>query len=131
MSNPLLDSSNSDKIIELGARIRRLLMGRWDVLAAAQKVVRGMLVGLGHEARAADLYSPLIAGYVALTSEELPSQERLTAILEECQLTTVEVKNVQRDGDVCLSLLLNQRVAFYEEIGGRAVKSHRRIRDVI
>lgn len=129
--NPLLDLSNRDEIEELGARIRRLLMGRWDVLTSTQKVVRGMLVGLGHEARAADLYSPLIAGYVALTSGELPSQERLTAILEECQLTTVEVKNVQRDGDVCLSLLLNRRVDFYEEVGGKAVKSHRRIRDII
>lgn len=131
VSNPLFDQSDSEKIIELGARVRRLLMGRWDVLASTQKVVCGMLVGLGHEARAADLYSPLIAGYVALTSEELPSQEWLTAILEECQLTTVEVKNVQRDGDVCLSLLLNRRVDFYEEVGGKAVKSQRRIRDVI
>lgn len=90
-----------------------------------------MLVGLGHEARAADLFSPLIAGYVALTSEELPSQQRLEELLEECQLTTAEVKTVHRDGDLCLSLLLNRRVVIYEAVGGKPVKSHKRVRDVI
>ena len=131
VSSPLLDSSNRDEIEEFGARIRRLLVGRWDVLVSTQKIVRGMLVGLGHEARAADLFSPLIAGYVALTSEELPSQQRLEELLEECQLTTAEVKTVHRDGDLCLSLLLNRRVVIYEAVGGKPVKSHKRVRDVI
>lgn len=129
--NPLLDLSNRNAIEELGAKIRRMLIGRWDILLSAQKAVRGMLNDLGHEARAADLFSPLVAGYVALTSEELPSPERLAAILEECQLTTVEVKNVQRDGDVCFSVMLNRRVAIYDDVGGKRVKSHKRIRDVI
>ena len=131
VSSPLLDSSNRDEIEEFGARIRRLLVGRWDVLVSTQKIVRGMLVGLGHEARAADLFSPLIAGYVALTSEELPSPQRLEELLEECQLTTAEVKTVHRDGDLCLSLLLNRRVVIYEAVGGKPVKSHKRVRDVI
>lgn len=91
--NPLLDSSNRDAVEEFGAKIRRMLIGRWDILASTQKVVRGMLTDLGHEARAADLFSPLIAGYVALTLEELPSQRWLEALLEECQLTTVEAKS--------------------------------------
>jgi len=129
--NPLLDLSDRDAIEELGAKIRRMLIGRWDILVSAEKAVRGMLSDLGHEARAVDLFSPLIAGYVALTSEELPSQQRLAAILEECQLTTVEVKNVQRDGDVCLSVLLNRRVVIYDDVGGKPVRSHKRIRDVI
>lgn len=108
-----------------------MLIGRWDILVSTQKVVRGMLLDLGHEARAADLFSPLIAGYVALTLDELPSQQWLEALLEECQLTTVEAKNVQRDGDVCLSLLLNRRVVIFDDVGGNKVKSHKRIRDVI
>lgn len=130
-TNPLLDLSNRNAVEELGAKIRRMLIGRWDVLVTAQKVVRRMLIGFGHEARAADLFSPLIAGYVALTSEELLSQERLAALLEECQLTTVVVRDVQRDGEVCLSLLLNRRVVIFEAVGGKLVKSHERIRDVI
>jgi len=130
-TNSLLDLSNRDAVEELGARIRRMLIGRWHILVAAQKAVREMLVGFGHEARAADLFSPLVAGYVALTSEELPSQERLAALLEECQLTTVVVRDVQRDGEVCLSLLLNRRVAIFESVDGKSVKSHERIRDVV
>ena len=131
VSNPLLDLSNRDAVEELGAKIRRMLVGRWDILVAVQKSVREMLVGFGHEARAADLFSPLVAGYLALTSEELPSQERLAALLEECQLTTVAVRDVQRDGEVCLSLLLNRRVAIFESVDGKPVKSHERILDVV
>ncbi|CUI04505.1 DNA primase, phage related [Janthinobacterium sp. CG23_2] len=131
VANQFFDMSNRDAVEEFGAKIRRMLVGRWDILVSTQKMVRGMLVGLGHEARAADLFSPLIAGYVALTSEELLSQERLAAILEECQLTTVETKEVQRDGDVCLSILLNRRVVIFDAVGGKPVKSHQRIRDVI
>jgi energy-coupling factor transporter ATP-binding protein EcfA2 len=130
-TNPLLDLSNRDAVEEVGAKIRRMLIGRWDILVAAQKAAREMLIGFGHEARAADLFSPLVAGYVALTSEELPSQERLAALLKACQLTTVVVKDVQRDGEVCLSLLLNRRVAIFESVDGKPVKSHERIRDVI
>lgn len=130
-SNPLLDSSNRDAVEELGARIRRLLISRWEILVAVQKAVRGMLFDLGHEARAADLYSPLVAGYIALTSAELPSQQRLEAILEECQLTKVEVKATQRDSDVCLSLLLNRRVVIFESDGEKQSRTPQRIRDVI
>ncbi len=127
----LLDSSNRVMVEELGAKIRRMLIGRWDVLVFTQKAVRGLLVGLGHEARAADRLSPLIAGYVALTSEALPSHAQLEALLEECQLLQVEVKNVQRDCDLCLSVLLNRRVVIFKTVGGKTVKSHERIRDVI
>lgn len=130
-TNPLLDLSNRDAVEELGAKIRRMLIGRWDIFLAAQKAVREMLIGFGHEARAADLFSPLVAGYVALTSGELPSRELLAALLEECQLTTVVVKDVQRDGEVCLALLLNRRVAIFESVDGKPVKSHERIRDVV
>ncbi|MYM71644.1 nucleoside triphosphate hydrolase [Duganella sp. FT134W] len=130
-SNPLLDSSNREAVEELGARIRRMLISRWEILVAVQKAVRGMLFDLGHEARAADLYSPLIAGYIALTSAELPSQQRLEALLEECQLTKVEVKAIQRDSDVCLSLLLNRRVVIFESDGEKQSRTPQRIRDVI
>ena len=108
-----------------------MLIGRWDILVSAQKTLRGMLIDQGHEARAADLFSPLIAGYVALTSAELPSQQRLAAILEECRLPPVVVTDVQRDSDVCLSILVNRRVVIFETIGGKVVRSHQRIRDVI
>ena len=131
VANPLLDLSNRSEVEELGARIRRMLIGRWDILVSAQKALRGMLIDQGHEARAADLFSPLIAGYVALTSEELPSQQRLAAILDECQLPPVVVKDVQRDSDVCLSILVNRRVVIFETIGGKVAKSTQRIRDVI
>lgn len=129
--NQLLDSSNRADVEQLGAKIRRMLIGRWDVLVSAQKAVRGILVDLGHEARAADRLSPLVAGYVALTSEVLPTEQQLAALLEECQLTKVEVKDVQRDCEMCLSMLLNRRVVIYHTVGGEMVKSHERIRDVI
>ena len=129
--SPLLDMSNRDQVEQFGARIRRMLLGRWNVLSAAQKAVRRMLIDYGHEARAADLYSPLIAGYVAITSDTLPDQERLVVILEECQLTSVEENNTQRDSDLCLSVLLNRRVAIFELVEDSRVKSHQRIREVI
>lgn len=129
--NQLLDSSNRAHVEELGAKIRRMLVSRWDILVAVQKAVWRMLRDLGHEARAADRLSPLIAGYVALTSEEAPSQQWLEALLEECQLTQAEVKDVQRDADVCLSVLLTRRVVIFHTVGGKMVKAHQRIRDVI
>lgn len=127
----LLDSSNRAAVEELGAKIRRMLIGRWNVLVSAQKAVRGILVALGHEARAADRLSPLIAGYVALTSEELPSQPQLEALLEECQLLQAEVKHVQRDCELCLSVLLNRRVVIFKTVGGKTERAHERIRNVI
>lgn len=129
--NELLDASNRANVEELGAKIRRMLIGRWDVLFSAQKVVRSILVDLGHEARTADRFSPLIAGYVALTSEKLPTQQWFEAFLEECQLTTVEVKNVQRDCEICFAQLLSRRVAVFHEVGGMPKKSYQRIQDVI
>lgn len=129
--NPMLDLSNRDETEAFGARVRRLLISRWNNFSTTQKMVRGMLIDLGHEARAADLHSPLIAGYAALTSDSLLSAQELKNILEECQLTTVEEKNIQRDYDVCVSILLNRRIVIFEEVGGKPVKSHKRIREII
>jgi energy-coupling factor transporter ATP-binding protein EcfA2 len=130
-TNPLLDSSNRTNVEELGARIRRLLINRWDIFVAVQKMARSTLVGLGHEARAADRVSPLIAGYIALTSEALPSQADLDVLMEDCQLTRIEAKDIQRDCDMCFSLLLNRRVVIFDTHAGKVVKSHERVGDVI
>lgn len=129
--NRLLDQSNRADVQMLGARIRRLLVGRWETLLAAQKVVREILVSYGHEARAADKFTSLIAGYVALTSNELPARERLEALVEECQLSQVEKAAVERDCDACLSLLLSRRVVMFQSVDGRTLKSYEQIRDVV
>ena len=129
--NMLLDSSNRFNVEELGAKIRRMLIARWDVFSAAQNAVRGMLIGYGHEARAADKLSPLVAGYVALTSEVLPRQDWLAALIDECQLSRVEATSVQRDCDVCFAQLVNSRVAIFQYVGGKMVKSHEHISDII
>lgn len=129
--NLLLDPANQSDVHQFGARMRRLLVGRWDVFAAAQCVVRELLIERGHTTRAADKFSPLVAGYVALVNEALPSRQQLEALLDVCQLSRPEVAEVERDCETCLSLLLNRRVVIFHEVGEQTVKSHERIRDVL
>jgi hypothetical protein len=129
--NPLLDSSQRLKTVELGARLRRLLLSRWAVMQTAVKAVRSRLVSAGHEARSADKFAPLLAGYIALTNEHAPNAEAMDMLMDSFAVPSASQSSVERDSEACLRVLLDRRIAVFRKISGEPSKTHARVRDVI
>ena len=130
-SNALLDATKESETVALGARLRRLLSLRWPVLRDTLRLVHAMLLKLGHEARIADKFAPLISGYVALTSPNVPNAKELARIIELMELAIPQKEVAERDADVCLSTLLGRKIAVFTVLAGEKTKSHMTIREVI
>lgn len=129
---PLFDSAREHETTALGSRVRRMLLTRWSVMRDAMNAVRPMLITLGHESRSADKYSPLIAGYVALTCEAVPAAEELRKLLTELELLKPHEQVVERDADVCLRVLLDRKVAvFIPNVEKSSSKVHMTIREMV
>jgi energy-coupling factor transporter ATP-binding protein EcfA2 len=129
---PLFDSAREHETTALGSRVRRLLLTRWSVMRESMNVVRPMLIALGHESRSADKYTPLIAGYLALTGTAVPVVEELRALLSELELLKPNEQVVERDADVCLGVLLDRKVAmFLPRESQTTTKLHMTIREVV
>ena len=127
----LLDSSRESETVALGARLRRLLVSRWNIMRGTMAAVRPMLIGLGHEARIADKFSPLLAGYVAMTHDHVPSPEELRSLIAQMDLSQTAPATVERDAEMCLSVLLNRKVVIYKMTDGAKEKTHMTIRDAL
>lgn len=129
---PLFDSAREQETMSLGSRVRRMLLARWPVMREAMNAIRPMLITLGHESRSADKYSPLIAGYLALTCEAVPCAEELRDLLAELELLKPQEQVVERDADVCLQVLLDRKVAvFIPNVEKSSSKVHMTIRETI
>lgn len=129
---PLFDSAREDETMALGARLRRLLLTRWSVMRDSLRAVRSMLIALGHESRAADKYAPLVAGYVALTCNAVPSIEEFRTLLDDLDLMRPEAQLVERDADVLFRVLLDRKiVVFVPRDGEQALRLHLPIREVV
>lgn len=128
---PLFDPARENDTVALGARLRRLVVTRYPVLRETQALLRPMLIALGHEARAADKFSTLISGYVALTKSTASSAEELRQLIELLELSTPERVVTERDAEVCQRVLLGRKVAIFTMRGGERAKSHEPIREVI
>ena len=98
-----------------------------DALAA----LRPLLAQRGHEPRAADKLAPLLAGYVALTEEALPSLEALVALVESCGLHEVQRERVPRDCEECLRVLLGRKVRIYRRRDGRVSSNLLKVVEVV
>lgn len=129
---PLFDSTKEKETKALGARIRRLLLTRWSVMHDSNATLTSMLIALGHESRIAGKWASLIAGYLALTSEVVPSVEQLCSLLEELDLMKPEIQVAERDADVLMRILLDRKVVVFVPREGRpALKLHLPIREAI
>lgn len=129
---PLFDSAREHETMELGSRVRRMLLTRWPVMRDAMNAIRPMLITLGHESRSADKYSPLIAGFLAMTCDAVPSIEELRELLTELELLKPHEQVVERDADVCLRVLLDRKVAvFIPNVEKSSSKVHLTIREMV
>ncbi|CAZ88007.1 putative nucleoside triphosphate hydrolase [Thiomonas arsenitoxydans] len=128
---PLLDLARIGDSVALGARLRRLLVDRWNVMREAVADARSMLIALGHESRIADKHAPLIAGYVALTHKGVASPEELRAVIGAMDLDVPAHAVVERDAEACLDVLLSRKVVMFHKVNGAKEKAHMTIRDVV
>ena len=128
---PLLDLSRGAEVAALGKRVRRLLLDRWEVMRKAVEDARAQLIALGHEARFADKYAPLVAGYVALTHKAVASAEQIRAVITEMNLGVPESVLVERDAEACLNVLLRRKVTMYRVVDGGKEKVYMRICEVL
>ena len=129
--NPLLDPMNRQLTVELGSRIRRLLVSRWEVLRDTRAAVHRMLIEIGHTDRFAETHSPLVAGYVALKHEVVPSAEYLDSLLERWTLKQLKTDEQESPSEACLNALLDRKMVIQLTEGDQKVKSHIRVRDAI
>lgn len=129
--NPLLDPMNRQLTVELGSRIRRLLVSRWEVLRDTRAAVHRMLIEIGHTDRFAETHSPLVAGYVALKHEVVPSAEYLDSLLERWTLKQLKTDEQESPSEACLNALLDRKMVIQFTEGDQKVKSHIRVRDAI
>ena len=128
---PLLDAAREAETVELGARIRRLLVSRWSVMRDTMEAARRMLIAIGHEARIADKFTPLVAGYVALAHDRVPSAEQLRRLIAQLGLDVTATAVVERDAEACLNVLLSRKVAIFRMVNCEKEKVHLTIRDVL
>jgi len=129
--SPLLNTLGGDTAHELGARLRRLLVQRWEVMRDTRVVVHQMLQDVGHSDRFADTYSPLLAGYSALKHAAKPERHVLEALLAQWGLNNVKADEQESPSDACLNALLDRKVVLHIPQGEDTVKSHVRVRDAI
>jgi len=129
--SPLLHTMDGNTAHELGARLRRLLVQRWEVIRDTRVAVHQMLQAVGHTDRFADTYSPLLAGYIALKYATKPERHVLEAVLEQWGLSEVKVDEQESPSDACLNALLDRKIVLHLLQGDRTVKSHARVRDAI
>jgi len=128
---PLLDFARIAETTALGARFRRLLVERWDVMREGLADAHSMLIALGHESRIADKYAPIVAGYVALTHRRVASPEELRAVIDEMELAVPKHVSVERDAEACLNVLLGCKVVVFRLVNGVKEKLHMTIRDLL
>lgn len=128
--SPLLNASNPGAH-EMGARLRRLLVERWDVVRDTRQRVHEMLQAVGHPDRFADTYSPLIAGYVGLKYSTVPGHDALLAMLVEWGLSELKVDDQETPSEACLVALPDRKVVMRVPQDQAVLKTHMRIRDAI
>jgi CheY-like chemotaxis protein/energy-coupling factor transporter ATP-binding protein EcfA2 len=128
---PLLDLSRGAEVTAVGERVRRLLLDRWGVMRAALDGARLQLISLGHEARIADKFAPIVAGYVALTHKGKASPEELRAVIAEMGLEVPRHVSVERDAETCVNVLLSRKVVVFRMVNGVKEKLYMTIRDVL
>lgn len=128
---PLLDLNRGADVVALGQRVRRLLVDRWEVMREAVADAHAQLIAIGHEARLADKYAPLVAGYVALTHKTVASAAQLRALITEMNLGVPERVLVERDAEACLNVLLRRKVVMHRMLHGDKEKVYMRIREVL
>lgn len=129
--SPLLNNLNSELAERMGARMRRLLVQRQQVLRATRTTMHQMLQDIGHTDRLADTYSPVLAGYIALKHEAVPSHDVLAALIAEFGLHVVKTEDKESPSDACLNVMLDRKFVLHVENDGAKVKSHVRVRDAV
>lgn len=129
--SPLLDPASGVDAGELGARVRRLLVARWQVLRDARSAVHQMLLRIGHPDRRADTWSPLLAGYIALKNETLPTPQAMATLIAEWGLDVVPQEEQDSHGEACLRAMLDRKVVVRVEVGGKVNKLYTRVREAL
>lgn len=130
-TSPLLDPTSGVQPDELGARLRRLLVARWQVMRDVRASVHRMLQDIGHPARRADTWSPLLAGYVALKHDTVPTPQALTALIAQWGLDAVPQDEQEALGDACLGAMLDRKVVVRVEADGKTTKLYTRVREAL
>ena len=128
---PLLDFARIAETTAFGARFRRLLVERWNVMCEGLADARSMLIALGHESRIADKYAPIVAGYVALTHRAVASPAELRAVIAEMELAVPKHVSVERDAESCINVLFSRKVAVFRMVNRVKVKSYMTILDLL
>ena len=126
----LLNTANGEARL-LGARLRRLLVSRWQVVHDTRAQVHEMLQSIGHSDRFADTYSPLVAGYIGLKHAAVPERHILEELLAQWSLNEVRVEELDTPSEACLSTLLDRKVVIKVREGDSLARTHMRLRDAI
>ena len=128
---PLLDPARREDTMQLGARLRRLLVARWPVMRDTLRLAQDALTTLGHERRDAAKWATVMAGYVTLTQGSPASAQQVEHLVGVLGIRRPAEVAVHRDGERCLSWLLGRKVAIYVAAGTERRKQHVRIYDVV
>lgn len=129
--HPLLDQANRGKVEHMGQRIRRLLHERWAVMRDSTVIFRMALEERGHDAREAEKYAALLAGYWTLTRDRLPAQDEVQGLLIETETDHVHARVTDSAYEQCLDILLSSKVVIYSDVAGRRSKAHLAVGEVI
>ena len=127
----LLGSDNHESVQYLGARLRRLLISRWQVIRDTRLSIHKMLQDIGHTDRFADTHSPLVAGYVGLKHETVPDAPTLQSLLHQWELDAVKPDTQDLPSEACLNTLLDRKAVFHIVVAEAFEKTHLRLRDAI
>jgi hypothetical protein len=129
--SPLLDPASGVQPGDLGARLRRLLVARWQVMSDARAAVHRMLQDIGHPDRRADTWSPLLAGYIALKHDSVPPLRDLAALIAQWGLNVVPQDDHESQGEACLGAMLDRKMVVRVEADGKTAKLYTRVREAL
>lgn len=131
VKSPLLEPASGVQPAEVGARLRRLLVSRWQVMRDARSAVHRMLQDIGHPDRRADTWSPLLAGYIALKHDTVPATQVLAVLIAQWGLDVVPHDEHESHGEACLSAMLDRKLVVRVESGGKTAKLYTRVREAL
>lgn len=102
----------SEEFHELGPRLAKLFVSRWDVLRSSLDVFSTAVMASGGDARAGDTFGTLLACFWTFVSEQGATAEDAARMVQDAGIATRVKSQDVYDEQECLSALLTRVVAF-------------------
>jgi energy-coupling factor transporter ATP-binding protein EcfA2 len=105
-------SLTDEEARDIGPRLAKKFVKNWSVFQQAQSMVRQSILTKGGTARLAETVGTLLSGYLAFTSNRVPTVKEVEALVERIGVQERAAANAVSDEQLCLQALLSRVLPF-------------------